>query len=276
MEVRRVNVSPNYLQTMRIPLIAGREFTLQDMTRSQLVSVVDQTLAERYWPGQNAIDKRFQVGSKWSTVVGIARNSTHSRLNEPPEPALYLLLFQDYYHDPTIHLRVWGDPQSYASTVEKAVHGLNAELPVVDIMPLKHILQGASTLELVAGTYVGAFGLLALVLATVGIYGVIAYTTQQRTREFGIRMALGAQQGAVFRLVLSHGLRLTLMGLALGLVVSLALTRLLRSQLLGVATTDALTYAGVAALFCLEALFACCIPARRAARLNPLAALRCE
>ncbi len=108
MEVRRANVSPNYLQTMRIPLIAGREFTLQDTTRTQPVSVVDQTLAERYWPGQNAIGKRFQVGSKWFIVVGIARNSTHSRLNEPPEPALYLPLFQDYYHDPTIHLRGGG------------------------------------------------------------------------------------------------------------------------------------------------------------------------
>jgi len=158
--------------------------------------------------------------------------------------------------------------------VEKAVHDLNANMPVFDESTLKSRVQVASTGQRIAGTFVGVFGLLALLLAAVGIYGVIAYTTRQRTREIGIRMALGAQSVDVFRLVLSSGLRLIVVGLTIGLVLSLMLTRFLRTILFGVGATDAITFIGVAILLTAVALLACYIPARRATRVDPMVALR--
>jgi ABC-type antimicrobial peptide transport system permease subunit len=206
----------------------------------------------------------------------VAQNCNYQRLNETPQPLLYLPLFQDFYHDAIIQARVAGEPQAFASAVEKTVHELNADLPVFNVTTLKSQVQFASALERIAGTLVGAFGLLALALAAVGIYGVIAYTTRQRTHEIGIRMALGAQRSDVFRLVLGHGLRLTLAGLAAGLALSYAVTRFLHGHLFGVTTTDALTYASVAVLLCFVALVASYIPARRAAKVDPMVALRYE
>ena len=274
MEGRRAIVGPNYFRTMRIPLAEGREFSEQDAANSRPVAVVDQAFADRYWPGQEAIGKRIHTRGNWFTVVGVARNSKHHRLNEAPEPILYLPLFQSYRQDAIIHLRVAGNPLVFASAVERAVHALNPDLPVFNVTTLKKSILIATTAERVAGTFVGSFGLLALVLAAIGIYGVVAYTTRQRTHEIGIRLALGAQRRDVFGMVLRQGLALTLIGLTAGLVVSLALTRFLRGSLFGVAENDTLTFAGVALLLCLVSLASCYIPAWRAARLRPMVALR--
>jgi ABC-type antimicrobial peptide transport system permease subunit len=191
-----------------------------------------------------------------------------------PTPFLYLPLYQVYQPTMMINARVTGDPLAFGKTVEKTVHELNADLVVFDVTPLELREQFASFRLRVAGTFVGAFGLLALALAAVGIYGVTAYTTRQRTHEIGIRMALGATKQDVLRLVLSHGLRLMLAGVGLGLVLSFVLTRFLTDLLLGVTSTDALTFASVAILLCTVALFACFIPARRAMRVDPMVALR--
>jgi predicted permease len=276
MEISRANVGPNYFRTLRIPLIAGRDFTPQDAEKSQRVTIVNQEFADRYWPGQDAIGKRIRACGQWFTVVGVARNGKYRRLIYAPEPVLFLPLSQDYRDPVIIHARVSGDPRAFAFEVERTVHDLNADLPVFNVTTLKSSMQLGSIFERIAGTLVGAFGLLALVLAAVGIYGVISYTTRQRTHEIGIRMALGAQRGDVFKLVLSQGVRLTLIGLAIGLAVSFALTRFLRSELFGVTTTDALTYAGVTLLLCIVALLACYIPARRATKVDPMVALRYE
>jgi len=158
--------------------------------------------------------------------------------------------------------------------VEKAVHELNADLPVLDVDSLGSRIQVATANQRIAGTFVGAFGLLALTLATVGIYGVIAYTTRQRTHEIGIRVALGAQRRDILRLVLGQGLRITVAGSAFGLLISVILTPFLRSQLFGVTTTDTLTYGSVAVLLGVVAFAACYIPARRAAKVDPTVALR--
>jgi ABC-type antimicrobial peptide transport system permease subunit len=171
---------------------------------------------------------------------------------------------------------VSGDPQAYAAAVEKMVHQLNADLPVFDVTTLESSMRLGSIFERIAGTFAGAFGLLALILAAVGIYGVIAYTTRQRTHEIAIRIALGAQRADVFWLVLGQGLLLTLTGLAAGIAVSLALTRYLKSVLFGVTATDVLTYAAVVLLLCLVSLIACYIPARRATKVDPMVALRYE
>jgi ABC-type antimicrobial peptide transport system permease subunit len=206
----------------------------------------------------------------------VARNGKYRRLVYTPQPVIFLPLFQDYRDPVIIHARVSGDPQAYAAAVERTVHELNADLPVFGVTTLKSSMQLGSIFERLAGTFAGAFGLLALILAAVGIYGVIAYTTRQRTHEIAIRMALGAQRVSIFRLVLGQGLLLTLTGLAAGIAVSLALTSYLKSELFGVTSTDMLTYAAVALLLCLVSLIACYIPARRATKVEPMEALRYE
>jgi predicted permease len=276
MEISRAIVSPNYFRTMRTPLVAGREFTDQDGEKSQLVAIVNQEFCDRYWPGQDAIGKRFNNYGVWFNVVGVARNGKYRRLVYAPEPLIFLSLLQVYRGQVTIHARVSGDPAACASAVEKTVHELNADLPVFDVITLRSSMQLGSIFERLAGTFAGAFGLLALILAAVGLYGVIAYTTRQRTHEIAIRLALGAQRGDVFRLVLGRGLLLTVGGLAVGIAGSLALTRYLQSVLYGVTATDVLTYAAVALLLCLVSLVACYIPARRATKIDPMTALKYE
>jgi ABC-type antimicrobial peptide transport system permease subunit len=175
-----------------------------------------------------------------------------------------------------INARVLGNPLASAEAIERAIHELNADLVVFDVADLEVRWQLASLQQRIAGIFVGAFGLIALVLATVGIYGVTAYTTRQRTHEIGIRMALGATKEGVLKLVVGRGLRLTLVGVVLGLSASLALTRYLKSMLLGVASTDGLTFFAVVSLLFAVALVACWIPARRASRIDPMIALRHE
>jgi ABC-type antimicrobial peptide transport system permease subunit len=246
--------------------------------------IVSETFVNRYWPHQEAVGKQLNsdLTHEWFTVVGVARDSKVNSLNEKPTPFLYLPEYQVYRTDRPggstmiIIARTTGDPLGLGKTVENAIHDLNADLVVFDVTTLELRQQIASFGQRVAGTFVGAFGLLALVLAAVGIYGVTAYTTRQRTHEIGIRMALGASQNNILRLVIGHGLRLTIIGVVLGLAASFALTRYLRSMLLGVTSTDALTFSSVAILLCAVALFACFIPARRAMRVDPNVALRYE
>src|SRR5580700_8295328 len=210
----------------------------------------------------------------WASAC--TRNCSYYSLRENSLPFIYLPILQDYSDEVTIHARVAGDPLAYMAAVEKMVHELNANLPVYDESTLASRVQVASVGQRIAGTLVGAFGLLALVLAAVGIYGVIAYTTRQRTHEIGLRMALGAQSTDVFRMVLGNGLRLILTGLACGLALSLALTRFLRTILFGVGATDFMTFTAVGLLLSAVALLACYIPARRAMRVDPMVALRYE
>ena len=278
METQVAIITPNYFQTMQIPLVKGRDFTLQDSEKSQRVVIVNETFAERYWPNQEAIGKQLNsdLTHEWFTVVGVTRNSKVNDLNEKRLPFVYLPLYQVYRANMIINARVTGDPLAFGRIVEKKIHDLNPELVVFDVTTLELREQIASFGQRIAGTFVGAFGLLALVLSAVGIYGVTAYTTRQRTHEFGIRVALGASKEDILRLVFGYGFRLTLGGMVLGLATSFALTRFLRSMLLGVTSTDALTFSSVAILLCAVALFACLIPARRAMRVNPIVALRYE
>jgi len=278
METQVSIITPNYFQTMQVPILKGRDFTLQDTKSSQRAVIVNETFVNRYWPHQEALGKQLysDLPKEWFTVVGVARDINVTSLNEKPTPFLYLPLYQVYKATMIINARVAGDPLTFGKTVDKTIHELNADLVVFDVTTLELREQFASFGQRVAGTFVGAFGLLALVLAAVGIYGVTAYTTRQRTHEIGLLMALGASRDDVLRLVLGHGLRLTLVGVGLGLAASFALTRYLRSMLLGVTSTDALTFSCVAILLCAVALFASFIPARRAMRVDPMVALRHE
>ncbi len=276
METQVAIITPNYFHTLQFPILKGRDFTLQDTRSSQRAVIVNETFVNRYWPRQEGLGKQLysDLSKEWFTVVGVARDIKEGSLNEKPTPFLYLPLYQVYRANMIIVARVAGDPLTFGRTVDKTIHELNADLVAFDVTTLESREQLSSFGQRVAGTFVGAFGLLALVLAAVGIYGVTSYTTRQRTHEIGLRMALGATKDDILRLVLGHGLRLTLIGLVLGLAASFALTRYLKTMLLGVTSTDAVTFSGVAILLCAVGLFASFIPARRAMRVDPMDALR--
>jgi predicted permease len=278
METQAAIVTPNYFHTMQIPIVTGRDFTPGDNKSSQRAAIVSEAFVQRYWPHQEALGKRFNSDftNEWFTVIGVARDAKVRVLNEKTTPFVYLPLYQVYRANMMIDARVAGDPLTVGKTIQNVVHEQNADLALFAVNTLESQELFASFGQRVAGTFVGAFGLLALILAAVGIYGVTAYTTRQRTHEIGIRMALGASKRDIMRLVLGHGLRLTLVGIALGLGVSFGLTRFLGSLLLGVTSTDALTFSSVAVLLCAVALFACFIPTRRATRVDPMVALHYE
>jgi predicted permease len=276
MEIQYADVGPNYLHTMQIPLISGREFTPADIGDSQLVAVVNQTFVHRYWPHSEPIGEKLKAGGVWYTVVGVAQDSDYDEIGQKPQPFMYLPLFQDYSRHCAIYVRVAGDPLAFAATVQDAVHSLDADLPLFDLTTLDSRIQLSTTTERMGGVFVGGFGIVALILAGIGIYGVLAYTTRQRTHEIGIRMALGAEPGDVLRLVLRQGLTLAVLGLAIGLAASFVLTRALSSELFGISATDPLTFAAVAVVLLGVSLLACYIPARRAMRTDPMIALRYE
>ena len=275
-EVDRGKVMPGYFQTLRTPLISGRDFTAQDNAAGQRVAIVNQAFIDRYWPGQNAIGKRLQAWEQWYTVVGVAANGKYRRLVYDPAPMVLYPLLQRYDNEVILHVRVVGDPRAIGAEVERTIHSLNPNLPLFNVTTLEQNMRMGNVFERIAVVFASSFGLLALLLAAVGIYGVVAYTTKQRTHEIGIRMALGAAKADVFRQVLGQGLRLTLAGLAVGLAVSLVATRFLRGMLYGVGTADWLTFATVAAVLCLVALAACFVPAQCAASVDPMQALRSE
>jgi predicted permease len=276
MEVDRGVVGPEYLRTVRTTLLAGRDFTDRDNDSAPPVSIINKALADRYWQGQDPIGKRLQVARQWTTVVGVAANGKYRRLVYDTAPLVLIPMLQSYRTDQVVYVRVAGDPMAYAPAVERTVHELDSDLPLFSETTLAANMRLGNAFERIAAAFAGSFGLVALILAAIGVYGVVAYATKQRTREIGIRMALGAGKRDVFRQVLGRGLQLTGLGLVLGLMISFALTRYLRGLLYGVGTADWLTFVMVAILLCVATLIACFVPARRAASIDPVRALRTE
>jgi len=276
MDTDRGDIGTDYLATLRTPLLAGRDFNDADTANGDKVAIVNQAFVDRYWPGQQAIGKRVQFSGQWRRIVGVIANGKYRRLIYDPTPLILTPLTQRYQSEVTLQVRTSGEPLAMASAVEQAIHSLNADLPLYGVTTLKEKMQLGSVFERIAVTFAGSFGLLALLLAGVGIYGVVSYTTRQRTHEIGIRIALGAGKGAILRNVLRQGLILTVAGLTIGVLASLMVTRFLRTVLIGVAPTDPFTYATVAVVLCLVAMFACYLPARRAAAVDPAQALRSE
>jgi len=241
-----------------------------------MVAIVDQTMASHFWPGQNAIGKRLRLYGNLFTVVGVARNSSHLRMNEAPEPLVYLSYFQWAGPQAIFYLRARGDPEQLAPAVEKAVHEINGKLPVFDVRTLEQSTRTGNMFEVIESTFATVFGILALILAASGIYGVMAYRTQLRTHEIGIRMALGASRTNVLNLVLKQGLRLTALGVSIGLSVSLLLTRFLSGLLYGVSAMDPLTILVVVAALLAIAVAASYLPAAKAMRTDPVSAIRAQ
>src|SRR5262245_18853921 len=271
-------VAPRYFQTMRIPLVEGRDFSDADNAQSAPVAIVNETMARRYWgQGRSPVGKRLRaISGKWRTVIGVARDIKQFEPTEPTHPWAYTQYAQDYESMMTLVARTTSDPWQSLAGVRGVAHDLDPTLPVFDEKTLQTHSGVPLFLDRIAVTFLSAFGLLALALAAVGLYGVMAYSVTARTREIGIRMALGAQTSDVLKQVIKHGLGLTLIGVAIGLVVAFALTRLMESLLYGVSATDALTFTLVSLLLAAVALLACYITARRATKVDPMIALRYE
>ncbi|MGA7858352.1 MAG: ABC transporter permease [Terracidiphilus sp.] len=276
LEVRRAEVSYGYFATLGIPLVEGRDFTRDDNETAPRVVILDQTAANHYWPHQDPIGRKLKIWGDPFTVVGVVKNSKHQRMNEPLEPIIYLSYFQDSDSETVIQVQTSGDPVSAVPALERTVHQINSRMPVFDVRPLSETTQISALFQRIEATFASAFAVLALILATTGIYGVVAYRTQLRTQEIGIRVALGASRSDVLKLVLFQGLRLTAAGLALGLAFSFVLTRFLRGMLYGVSANDPFTAACVTALLAVIAVLACYLPALKAMRINPVNAIRAK
>ncbi len=272
-------ISPGYFAAMSTPLVRGREFSEQDDDNTTAVAIINETFARRFWPDQDPIGKRFAVGRPDAPkleVIGVARDGKYAGLQEEPRPFFYRSMSQFYTGSTSLVVRAAGDPQQTLAAARREIQQLDAHLPIASAQTLDEHLSLPLLPTRLAASLLASFGVLALALAAIGIYGVMAYAVTQRTREIGIRMALGAQKADVLRLVIARGVWLTLAGIAIGLAGSLAVTRLMKSLLYGVSATDPLTFAAVALLLAAVALLACYLPARRATKVDPMIALRYE
>lgn len=277
-------VTPDYLRTIGIPLIAGRFLSVSDGPAARPVALVNQTMARQFWPGENPIGTRFKLGgdastAPWITIVGVVGDARQMGLDLPARAEMYFPYQQSagsfgYFSPRDLAVRTTGDPLSIASAVRRAVAAVDKDQPVSRVQPMTALLDSEVASRHVQAQLLGSFTVLALILASVGIYALLAYTVAQRTSEIGLRMALGARERDVLEAVMGQGARLLACGIALGLVAAWMLTRLMTSLLYGVAPTDAGTFGGAVALFLVVGLSACYFPARRAARVDPTLALR--
>jgi putative ABC transport system permease protein len=271
-------VDPHYIEALGIPLLRGRAFTSADRPGTPQVVVVNQTMADQFWKGQDPIGKRFKFfgDEQYTEVIGVVKDSKYNALVEDPQPFLYRPLAQNYTPDATLHVRTAADAAALVATVRNAVHEIDPRLTVFDVRTLKEQVDRSLAPQRLNVWLLTTFGVVALLLAAIGIYGVASYSVSQRTREIGIRMALGAARRDVLRLVLRQGLALIVIGVAVGLGGALIVTRLLSSLLFGVRATDLTTFVTTALMLTAVAVLATYIPARRATRVDPLMALRYE
>ncbi|MCA1577513.1 MAG: ABC transporter permease [Acidobacteria bacterium] len=272
--------TPDYFATMQIPIVKGRAFTEQDKTGALPVAIVNETFARRHWPGQEAIGKRIRFDAPldrapWMEVVAVIKDVKHE-LTVEVTPEFYLPHAQDAWRSMVLVARTTVDPASLAGSIRQDVWTIDKDQPVFDVRTMQEVRSMSVGLQKFNSLMIGIFAAVALLLAAVGIYGVMAFAVTQRTQEIGIRMALGARAPDVLKLVVVNGMKLAVFGLAIGLVASLVLTRFISNLLFGVARTDPLTF-GVVSLCLLAAAFlACYLPARRATKVDPLVALRYE
>jgi len=273
--------SVGYFETMKVPLVRGRFFAEQDNKDSMPVVIIDDTMARTYWPNADPVGKRIKRGGSdskapWLTVVGVVGSVKQYALDTDSRVALYTPHLQTPSGAMYVALRTTSDPSSVAAAVTREVRALEPNAPVFDVKTMQQWLSESLARRRFAMLMLGLFALVAMVLAGVGIYGVMSYTVAQRTREIGIRVALGAQTRDVLKLVVRQGMSLTGVGVGIGLVIAIAATRLMASLLFGVGATDPITFVAIALLLAIVALLACYLPARRATKVDPMIALRYE
>ncbi|HKQ79007.1 MAG TPA: ABC transporter permease [Blastocatellia bacterium] len=275
-------VGPRYCATMKLPLIAGRDFTVNDNAGAAPVVIINEAAARTYWPNQNPLGKHLMVGSPGQDkpqpveIIGVVGASRYRSLTEAYRPGMLFPAAQNYTSDLSLHLRSAGNPALLIESARRELRALDPQLPATSVRTLEEQRRNSLYSERVTALLLSAFGGLALLLAALGIYGVMSYAVTQRTREIGVRMALGARASDVLRLLLRLGVRLIVAGVALGLAGAFAATRLIRSFLYQVSATDPLTFVLAALLLASVALLACYIPARRATKVDPMIALRSE
>jgi putative ABC transport system permease protein len=270
-------VSDDYFRAMGVRLLKGRAFTEQDTRQSGNVVVVAEEFARRFLPDEDALGQRLDPSDWNAEIVGVVADARHKNPNHPLEPAYYVPLSQSKGFRPvSLVVRATGDPSQLAPAIRRAVWAEDKDLPLEEIATMERITADALSDSRFISVTLGGFALIALLLGATGIYGVTSYSVAERTREIGVRIALGAQAGDALRLVLTQGMKMASVGVASGLIAALGLTRLMKSLLFGVSATDPLTYAGIAVLLTGVALLACYIPARRATKVDPMIALRCE
>ncbi|HEY0321338.1 MAG TPA: ABC transporter permease [Pyrinomonadaceae bacterium] len=274
----------DYFRLMNIPVLKGRNFNAQDREGAPLVAVINEAMAREYFKDKDPLGARVRWArgeqKNWVTIVGVAGDVRHFGLNQPDEPAVYTLYAQTAPQwKRWQYLVVRSNTQSPASIVEavkKQVWSVDSQIPVTKVRTMTDVVAASVTPQRFNMTLLGIFASVALLLASVGIYGVVSYSVTQRTHEIGIRMALGAQRGDVLRMILGQGMLLTIIGVAIGLVAAFALTRVMATMLFGVTATDPWTFASVSVLLAAVALISCYLPARRATRVDPMTALRYE
>ncbi len=272
-------VGLRYFQTMGIGLMQGRDFNAQDDEEHPLVVIVNEAFVRRHFPSVDVLGKRLSFSARqgpWREIVGVVRTSTYLSLGETPTPVIYLPLPQNHETRMTLHVRTAVDPSTVAGAIRNETQALERNLPLGNPELMSERVVNSLWAARMGAILLAVFGGLALLLASIGLYGVMSHAVSRRTRELGIRVALGARPGDVFRLVLQQGMTLVIVGLVLGLAVAWGVTRLLASFLYGISTTDRVTFAAIPVLLTLVALLACYLPARRATKVEPLIALRYE
>jgi len=276
MSIRYNMVTPGYFAAMGIPLLAGRPFRAEDTRDGTPVIIVNQKFADRFWPGENALGKIVQTGGEDRLVVGVVKTGKYFSLGEEPQDFMYFSQAQLWSFPMTVHVRTAGDPEQLAPLVRREVQRLDASMPVADLRTMTNQLGIALFPARLVGVTLGLFGILGMILAAVGVYSVMAYSVTQRTREIGIRVALGANWRQVVGMVVRKGMALVGAGVAIGLLGAVGATRMMAGLLYGVSAVDPMTFIGVPAILCGVALLASFIPARRAAATDPMMTLRAE
>jgi len=278
LQVDKRSATPDYFRTMEIPLIAGRFFTAADTDKSQPVVLIDQKMADRFWPKGDAVGKRIRQGDKepWLTVVGVVGVVKQYGLDIDTKLVTYFPYATWLNGEMFVTARTTGDPAALTNSIVEQVHALDGDIPVFDIATMQERVHDSLARQRFAMTMLGAFAAFAMILAAIGIYGVMSFLVTQGTSDIAIRMALGAQRGSILSLVMQQGMGLALIGITAGVLGALSLTHLMRGLLFNVSATDPVTFVGVAALLTAVTLAACYLPARRAMRVDPMVALRYE
>jgi putative ABC transport system permease protein len=271
-------ITPNYFRAMGIPLLMGRDFTDADTRDSLRVTIIDERLAREYWPNESPLGKRVRFGppesnEPWHTVVGVVGAVKHESLSLTRRKTVYLPHAEITMDDMALAVRA-ANPDNLTPAVRGQVKAMDPDLPIINVRTMTEVISRSVWQPRLYAILFGVFAAVALALASIGVYGVMAYSVSERTREIGVRVALGAQRRDVLKLVIAQGMALTMIGAGIGLGAALALTRLMQSMLFEVSATDPLTFAALAVLLSVVAMLACYLPARRATKVDPMVALR--